>query len=214
MLDAVDNCRTTANPDQANTTGTRFGNACYRDTDSDGLLDEEDNCRRDANADQADLDRDGTGDLCDADVDQDNALNRADNCPRNFNKEQFDADADGTGDVCDPDFFVVAPPAPVLPPTVAADRAPARVTLKLARSQRGSDAQGGMPAKVHCSEACSVHAELKLATATAKRLKLKALVATGEAALDGAGTTYVFLDFTKPALKRLFRVQGQRDAER
>ena len=95
----------------------------------------------------------------------------------------------------------------MLPPTVAADRAPARVTLTLGRSQRGSDALGGMPAKVRCSEACSVRAELKLATATAKRLKLKALVATGEAALDGAGTTYVFLDFTKPALKKLFRAK-------
>jgi hypothetical protein len=62
-----------------------------------------------------------------------------------------------------------------------------------------------MPASVRCSEACSISAQLKLSNALAKRLKLKTVVATGEAALDDAGTTYVFLDFTRSTLKRLFR---------
>ena len=79
------------------------------------------------------------------------------------------------------------------------------MTLKLASLQRAGDARGGMPTGVRCSEACSVAAKLTLGKSVARKLKVKAEIAKGEAALDGAGGTYVFFDFTRTALKRLFR---------
>lgn len=210
LFDASDNCRTVFNPLQERDRGHPiYGDACLFDRDGDGTIDAEDNCRGSANSDQADNEGDGVGNVCDADDDNDALLDEIDNCPLNSNKNQANADGDSLGDACDPDTF--AGPAFVAPPPAverkAADRTPARVALSLASTQRGADAQGGMPAKVRCSEACSVSATLKLGSAVAKRLKLKAVVATGEAALEGAGTTYVFLDFTKPALKKLFRAK-------
>jgi hypothetical protein len=208
LLDPSDNCRTVPNPGQERTQHAIYGDACLFDRDTDGTIDAEDNCRGSANPDQADNERDGVGDVCDADDDNDALLDELDNCRLNSNKNQADTDGDRIGDACDPDTF--SGPAFVAPPTRVdtvkeSDRTPARVTVTLGRTQRASDAAGGMPAKVRCSEACSVSAQLKLAARVAKRLKVKAVVATGEAALDRAGTTYVFLRFTKPARKKLFR---------
>ena len=77
--------------------------------------------------------------------------------------------------------------------------------LSIAGRQRASDARGGMPARVHCSEACSITARLTLGSSTAKRLKVPLGIATGEAALDDSGSTYVFLGFKSSVLKRVFR---------
>ena len=64
--DDADNCVTVSNPDQSNTDGDAFGNACDEDDDNDSVLDAADNCAVAVNADHADFDRDRTGDACDA----------------------------------------------------------------------------------------------------------------------------------------------------
>jgi hypothetical protein len=75
VADELDNCRETANADQA-------------DIDADGRGDVCDNCPETANADQADIDADGHGDVCDS-------------CPETANADQADADEDGLADACD-----------------------------------------------------------------------------------------------------------------
>jgi hypothetical protein len=207
LLDPDDNCRTVPNVDQTRTQHPVYGDACLFDRDRDGVIDAEDNCRGSANADQGDNENDGAGDVCDADDDNDSLLDEGDNCPRNSNKNQADTDGDRIGDACDPDTFAgpsfVAPP-PAVEQKAAVDRTRATVRLTLAARQRATDALGGMPARVRCSEACSITARLTLAKATAKRLKLSSVVASGDASLDDAGHTYVFLAFKRSTVKRLF----------
>ncbi len=210
--DIQDNCRTIKNPGQENTNGTAYGDACFKDSDGDGKIDAEDNCWRLPNPAQENNDRDAAGDICDADDDNDGALDRADNCPLLFNKDQANADGDQLGDACDSDTytgpaFVAAPPPP---PTAASDHTKVRVTLRLPSVQRARDAHGGMPASVRCSEACSVSARVTLTRSMARKLKVKAEIAKGDAALEGAGGTYVFFDFTRTALQRLFRASAVR----
>jgi hypothetical protein len=101
ILDPVDNCPTTFNPDQADTDGNGEGDVC-EDSDGDGILDFEDNCIFIPNPDQADADGDGEGDVCE-DADADGIIDSKDNCINTPNIDQADSDGDGIGDVCDDD---------------------------------------------------------------------------------------------------------------
>ena len=65
VVDSQDNCPSTPNPDQKNTNGDEYGDACQMgDQDNDGITDFKDNCRYAANPDQKDEDNDGFGDAC------------------------------------------------------------------------------------------------------------------------------------------------------
>jgi hypothetical protein len=97
--DAIDNCPTTPNADQANVDGDGIGDACD-DSDSDGVVDAVDNCRLTANPTQSDVDGDGIGDACD-DSDSDGVFDSTDNCRVTANPTQADRDGDGIGDACD-----------------------------------------------------------------------------------------------------------------
>ena len=65
IVDSQDNCPSVSNPDQKNTNGDEYGDACQiGDQDNDGITDFKDNCRYAANPDQKDEDNDGVGDAC------------------------------------------------------------------------------------------------------------------------------------------------------
>jgi hypothetical protein len=65
--DALDNCPSVQNPDQADGDGDGHGNACpvMQDTDGDGVADSQDNCPTVGTSNFADRDGDGVGDACD-----------------------------------------------------------------------------------------------------------------------------------------------------
>ncbi|WP_435253962.1 thrombospondin type 3 repeat-containing protein [Tenacibaculum sp. A30] len=102
VLNGVDNCPNTANPDQADVDNNGIGDVC-QDTDDDGIIDIEDNCPTTANPDQADADKNGVGDAC-QDTDKDGIMDDVDNCLTTANPDQADGNKDGVGDVCDTSY--------------------------------------------------------------------------------------------------------------
>ena len=103
VRDDTDNCRSTANPTQANNDNDALGDACDQDDDGDGAADSADNCPNLATASQADTDGDGIGDACDPDDDNDGVADSTDNCRLDSNPDQANVDGDAHGDACDTD---------------------------------------------------------------------------------------------------------------
>ena len=79
VIDAVDNCPFSYNPEQHDMDGDGFGDVCDRDlppaedqdSDQDGWLDFEDNCPFVENEDQMDENDNGLGDVCEVDGESD-----------------------------------------------------------------------------------------------------------------------------------------------
>ncbi len=104
IVNDVDNCRYTYNPDQIDTDNDGDGNECDADDDNDGVNDTTDNCQFIVNSGQENNDGDSEGDVCDDDDDNDGVLdNVPDNCQFIANPDQADNDNDTLGDVCDDD---------------------------------------------------------------------------------------------------------------
>lgn len=104
VADGDDNCPTSVNPDQLDSDGDTFGDACDSlplDFDNDGVADATDNCPGAYNPGQSDTDGDGMADACDDDSDADGVSDTINNCPTAPNTDQLDSDDDGAGDVCD-----------------------------------------------------------------------------------------------------------------
>ena len=100
ICEVDDNCEAVFNPDQADTDGDSFGDACDADIDNDGVLNGEDNCLFDANSDQADSDNDGAGDVCDDDIDGDGVVDAQDACVPTPVGEVVDESGCSIGELC------------------------------------------------------------------------------------------------------------------
>ncbi len=104
VLNGVDNCPTTANPNQEDVDNNDIGDVC-QDTDGDGVLDIDDNCPETSNPDQADADNNNIGDVC-QDTDGDGVMDSDDNCLTTANLDQADVNNNNIGDVCDTSYTI------------------------------------------------------------------------------------------------------------
>ncbi len=114
VANGIDNCPTTANPDQGNNDGDGQGDLCDNDDDNDGLLDTYE-IKKSGGTDPLNPDSDGDG-LSDGeevntlgtnplepDSDGDGVGDLVDNCRTLSNADQLDSDGDGQGNACDTD---------------------------------------------------------------------------------------------------------------
>lgn len=176
-----DNCPDDANPRQEDADRDGAGDACDIDDDADGVDDAIDTCPMRENPDQRDSDGDGTGDACDEDDDGDAVRDPQDTCPLLANPDQADADDDFIGDACDPDAPKRGPGGLVADPN---DKRGPRLQVVLPRGATVGDARSGLVVEVRCDEACTLAGDLRRGAATIGR---------DTAAMQAAGTTYLFL---------------------
>ena len=95
--------------------------------------------------------------------------------------------------------FATPPPPP--PPPPPSDTTAPGVTIKISPPRLALALKNGVPARLACNEACQARVQLKLAAATAARLKLPAVVGTASKALAAGAASKVTVKL-KPAAKR------------